>query len=211
MGKIMKIIIIKIGSSILLTKRNKLDELRIVHIAEQICKLKERLYGAILVVSGAVAYGANFIDISGRNIKARQAAAGIGQVHLTSVFQEIFIKKNLQLAQILLAKEVLSSIKQQKLLRQIIKLYLKTGVIPLFNENDVIDLNCFGGNDFLAAKLTELFRADQLLILSSREGSKYGIGGGQSKQAVIKSLSNINIKAEIIDGKKREVILKNVL
>ncbi|OGG03034.1 hypothetical protein A2W14_02195 [Candidatus Gottesmanbacteria bacterium RBG_16_37_8] len=207
----MKIIIIKIGSSILLTKRNKLDEFRIAHIADQILRLREKEYGIILVVSGAVAYGANFIEISEKDIKFRQAAAGIGQVYLTTVFQEIFIKKNLQLAQILLTKEELSSLKQQKSLRQIIRLYLKTGIIPIFNENDVIDLNCFGGNDFLAAELTKLFRADQLLILSSREGSKYGIGGGVSKQEAIESLSNINIKAEIIDGKIREVILGNVL
>ena len=104
-----KIIVIKIGSSILMTKREKLDEFRIAHIAEQVFLLKKNGFGVVLVVSGAVACGHKFIDFSDDQKFLRQAAAGIGQAVLTSTFANVFSQKKINVAQLLLTQDGLFS------------------------------------------------------------------------------------------------------
>jgi len=206
-----EIIVIKIGSSVLMTARNKLDEFRIAHVAKQIFALKEKDVGIVLVISGAVAYGSNFIDISDKDCRLEQAAAGIGQMHITSTFNTIFIQSKLQLAQILLTKDSLKSEEQKKSFNQLISFYIESGFIPFINENDVIDLNSFGGNDHLAAEVTVIIGAKKLLILSTMQGSVHGVGGGRTKQEAIKMLTKRDIEANIVNGKTKDILLHTLL
>lgn len=211
-------IIIKIGSSVLITKRNKLDEFRISHIADQISTLKEKGFGAILVVSGAVACGlityksdrSHMLSKPDFNMM-RQAAAGIGQVELINVLNNIFKQKHITIAQILVNKNDLQDDIKRERIRKIMDYYFQSGIIPVFNENDVVDLNSFGGNDFLAAELTLLLSAQQLIILSTNEGSIYGVGGGKTKGKVNDLLAKNNIDTIITNGKVKNVILKQIL
>ncbi|MBI1839150.1 MAG: hypothetical protein HYR95_02565 [Candidatus Colwellbacteria bacterium] len=206
----MKIMVIKIGSSVLLTQRNKLDEFRLAHIAGQIIALKEKGVGVILVISGAVACGAKFVGFSLNSSELRRVAAGIGQVYLISVIQEIFSKKNLQIAQLLLVKDSLAPGVQKEKISELIKHYLQIGIVPIINENDVLELNGFGGNDFLAAELAMALRAEQLLMLSTMARSAYGVGGGESKQEVLRILNKEKVHATIVDGKLENIILKSL-
>lgn len=206
-----KIITVKIGSSVLLTQRNKLDEFRIAHIADQILSLKEKGVGVVLVVSGAVACGSQYIQLSSDDKKLKMAAAGIGQAYLNSVFQQIFSRKGLRIAQILLTKDLLDSRSKKKEINDLIHYYLQTGVVPVINENDVIDLNSFGGNDFLAANMAKLLKVDQLLILSTMAGSSFGVGGEEAKLQAIAVLKQKNIQANIVNGKTKNILLETLL
>ena len=212
-----KIIVIKIGSSVIITRQNKLDELRISHIGDQILTLREKGFGVILVVSGAVACGfiTHTSDRSHMLLKTnfsllRQAIAGIGQVQLITVLNNIFKQKQITIAQILLNKDDLWVAKKRKMIKIMLKSYVQSGIIPILNENDVVVLNSFGGNDFLAAEIAKLMEASQLLILSSYQRSKYGIGGGKSKKEVVRILSARDIETVIIDGKIKNIILTNI-
>ncbi len=211
MQRNMKVITIKIGSGVLLTLRNKLDEFRIAHIADQILTLREKGVGVVLVVSGAVACGASVIHFSSQNTKLKKAAAGVGQAYLTSVFQQIFARKGLHIAQLLLTKDLLYSKNQKEEINEIISYYLKAGVIPVINENDVIDLNSFGGNDYLAAEMTRTLHVERLLILSTMIGSSFGVGGGKAKLQAVANLKKVGIATSIVDGKKRNVLLEVLL
>ena len=207
----MKTILIKIGTSVLLTGRHKLDEFRIAHIAKQVQSLRKKGVGALLVVSGAVACGT---DISGFGIATkedRQASAGIGQPHLIAVFAKIFAKQKLNIAQVLLTEDIFESDARQANLACLLKLYLDRGVIPLINENDVVDLNSFGGNDFLTAAVAKLLSVDQVLMLSTMAGSKHGVGGGKAKLEAVAELKNGGCRALILDGKAENVILQHAL
>lgn len=206
----MKTIAIKIGSGVLLTQRNKLDEFRIAHIADQIVSLRDKGLGTILVISGAVACGANVVDFSGENDGLRCLAAGIGQAYLISIFQQIFLKKGLQIAQILVTKNLCFDEDKEKF-KKLLQKYLEVGVIPIINENDVIDLNSFGGNDLLATEVATMLNVDQLLILSTMAGSTYGVGGGETKKKALEILKKRNIPASIVDGKAQNIILQNIL
>lgn len=205
------IIVVKIGSSVLMTKRCKLDEFRIAHIAKQIVALQKEGIGIVLIISGAVSYGSNFIDLSQKQYLLRQAAAGIGQIYMTCIFNSIFAQSNLQLAQILLTKDSLKKEAQKKKVRNLIELYVNSGFIPFINENDVLDLNSFGGNDHLAGEIAILIDTERLLILSTHEGSQFGIGGGETKQEVVRLMKTRNIKTDILDGKSQDIILKTLL
>lgn len=211
MEKNMKIITIKVGSSVLLTQRNKLDEFRVAHIADQVISLREQGIGVVLVISGAVACGASYVNFSSEDKELKMVAAGIGQAYIISVFQHIFSKKHLQIAQLLLTKDFLNFGNKKQTITKLLQTYIKTGVIPVINENDVIDLNSFGGNDFLAADVSILLNVDKLLILSTMAGSTYGVGGGETKQQALELLNRTNIQANIVDGKSQNIILQSIL
>jgi len=205
----MKIITIKIGSSVLLTQRNKLDEFRIAHIADQIISLRDKGIGVVLVVSGAVACGANVVNFSEGDDELKRVAASIGQAYLISIFQQIFTRKRLQIAQVLLTKDLCSTSRAE--IKKLFQNYLQVGVIPVINENDVIDLNSFGGNDFLATEVATLLNVDQLLILSTMAGSAYGVGGGKTKMQALEILKKEHLHASIVDGKSQNIILRSIL
>lgn len=202
-----KIYVLKIGSSILLTRRNKLDEYRIDQIAQQISYLKRSNIGVALVISGAVGCGSKFINLEENDNLLRQEAAGIGQVLLTSTFHTIFKNHNLQIAQILLTKKNFES----ENLSKIILDYLDLGYIPFINENDVVDLNSFSGNDFLGGEIASLLKIKEFLILSTTKGSSYGVGGGEAKQQVIKNLQKVDIKTRLLNGKVKNILLNTIL
>lgn len=207
----MKVITIKIGSNVLLTQRNKLDEFRVAHIADQVISLREQGIGVVLVISGAVACGASYVNFSSEDKELKMVAAGIGQAYIISVFQHIFSRKHLQIAQLLLTKDFLNSEIKKRAISKLLHTYITTGVVPVINENDVIDLNSFGGNDFLAADVSILLNVDKLLILSTMAGSAYGVGGGKTKQQAIELLNKSNIHANIVDGKSQNIILQSAL
>lgn len=206
-----KIIIIKIGSSILLTERNKLDEFRIAQLASQIACLKDEGIHAILVVSGAVACGSKYVEIINNNTLSKQAAAGIGQTFVTSIFSTLFNQKKLHIAQILLRKKDFSSKKARSNIKSTLSLYIKTGFIPLINENDVVELNSFEGNDYLAAEIAMLMQSKKMIMLSTMKGSQFGVGGGEAKEKVRTVLQTKNIDMEIVDGKVNNILLKTLL
>src|SRR3989344_9158779 len=198
-----KTFVVKIGSSVLLTRRNRLDEFRITHIADQIVSLKEAGIGVVLVISGAVACGSRFIDLNESDDLSKRLSAGIGQVLLTNTFYEIFKKKRLQIAQVLLTKKDLY--KKNQIVR-ILHKYVEKTIIPVINENDVVDLNSFYGNDFLGARISILLQSTGYIILSTMKGSQYGVGGSQTKQDAINILKEKNIATDIVDGKVKNIL-----
>ena len=200
-----KKIVIKIGSGVLLTKRQKFDEFRLNHLAEQVKKLQEKGYSVVLVVSGAVAAGSKVIDLSDNDAHKRQAAAGIGQIQLITALTETFQKHELQLAQVLVTKDLLELYEQN--IKNLLDFYTKNGIIAVINENDVLDLNSFGGNDILAGEIAKLIQTEEVVILSTMKGSVYGVGGGETKVIVKKMLEAINIETIIVNGKTKNILL----
>lgn len=205
----MKVIAIKIGSSVLLTQRNRLDEFRIAHIADQILALREKGIGVVLVVSGAVACAANFVHFSSDDRELKRVAAGVGQVHLISTFQQVFSQKRFRIAQVLLTKNL--RVTSNQAVKGLLESYLKMGIVSVINENDAVDLNSFGGNDLLSVEIAKLLRVDKLLILSTMIGSAYGVGGGESKLQALEILKKEHIQAAIVDGRAQNIILQSLL
>ena len=205
-----EIIVVKIGSSVLLTQRQKLDEFRIAELAHQLAALKKSNIGVALVISGAVACGLKSVAIAGDQNFTKTLAAGVGQAMLTSAFEQTFSKCGLLVAQLLMTKRDLAQSEKIQQLAATIKTYLEMDIIPLINENDVIALNDFGGNDFLAVEIAHILEATRLIILSTMKGSEFGVGGGAGKQAALKKAAELGINSLIVEGKLKNILLKTI-
>jgi len=207
----MKTIAIKIGSSVILTGRNKLDEFRIAHIADQVASLRKGGIRVVLVISGAVAFGANYIDLSEADTKLKKVAAGIGQTYLISVVRKFFSAKKITVAQVLLTRDCFYSKENKESIKETLEYYLEIGIVPIINENDVIDLNSFGGNDCLVSEIATMLGAEQVMILSQMSESLHGVGGGKIKQQVTADLNQKGIRASIVDGKEKNIVMNSIL
>ena len=191
-------VIIEIGSQIVLTDRNRIDEFRMAHIIDQVLQLWEKRIGVVLILSAAVALGSEVIDVADDQL-TRQAAAGIGQVKLISCMSKICVQKKIEIAQMLLTPEIFGNKDRQDNLNKVFTFYFQNRILPVVNENDVIHLNCFGGNDYVALHIARLLNADHLMMLSGLQKTKFAIGGAKSKIEVQEKLKSIHIHSIIID------------
>ena len=99
-----KIIVIKIGSSLLVDKNKKIRKKWLLSFAKDVQKLKDKNKKVIIVSSGAIALGCIKMNYNKRSLKLdkSQAIASIGQIELMNLFLNTFSKYNLNISQILL-------------------------------------------------------------------------------------------------------------
>ena len=205
-----RVIIIKIGSGVLMTPLGQLDLPCVNHLASEIAALIQMRIKCILICSGAVACGFSQVEKLNSSKLAKRAAAGIGQIELIAVLAQAFRAVKLSIAQILLTPLVFADEQERQSLSQFLKFSLKHSIVPVINENDVISLNGFGGNDFLAAEILTLSKAKELFMLSTQQKTRFGVGGGSAKAAVIKKLSPAGAIVKIRDGKEKIVLTMNI-
>ena len=99
-----KIIVIKIGSSLLVDQNKKFRKKWLKSFAEDIKILKSKNKKIIIVSSGAIALGCKKMNYNKSNLKLdkSQAIASIGQIELMNLFSQTFSKFKLNISQILL-------------------------------------------------------------------------------------------------------------
>lgn len=205
------VVTVKIGSSVLLTERQRLDTARIVQVARQVRTLRESGIHVILIMSGAVACGSHVITDVPLEYVRRRAAAGVGQVVLTTTVQRAFAEHRLPIAQLLLTRQAVRGTRAKNELRLLLAGWLAHGVVPIINENDVVDLNSFDGNDFLAAEITHVMQAHRLIMLSTMKGSPFGVGGGDAKMRAITWLKRRGIGTDLVNGKEKDILVKSAM
>ena len=90
-----KIIIIKIGSSLLIDENNKVRKKWLSEFSKDIKSFLDQNKKIIIVSSGAIAMGCKKLGLTKKNLKLdkSQAIASIGQIELMNLFSEIFLKK----------------------------------------------------------------------------------------------------------------------
>jgi len=143
---------------------------RIDDLARELVQAKKKGKDVVLVTSGAIAAGMGKLGWKTRpkTIPRQQAAAAIGQSHLMHTYEEIFGKYGQLVAQVLLTQEDISDRKRYTNANNTISTLLQCGVMPIINENDTVAVDEIkvGENDTLSALVTNLIKADLLLILS---------------------------------------------
>ena len=191
------------------TRRRRVDEFRVSRLVNDIEVLHKKGVRVILIVSGAVAVGMHAFETTSQDTLTKRCAAGVGQLWVMNEFYRRFLQKNIFCAQILLTKKYEGSSSNRNLFKSTLQLYLDHSIIPIINENDVIDLYSFGGNDELALFIAKLIHASKLIMLSSFK-SYFGFGGGKSKAKVLEKAQKAGISAIITDGKKPWInLIKN--
>lgn len=169
-----KVIVVKVGSSLVTNHGHGLDRSAIAAWAAQIAALVQQGKQIVLVSSGAVAEGMQRLGWKKRptTVNALQAAAAVGQMGLVQMYESCFAQYQLHTAQVLLTHDDLADRKRYLNARSTLRTLLDLNVIPIINENDTVvtDEIRFGDNDTLGSLVANLIEADVLVILTDQQG-----------------------------------------
>tara|TARA_Y100000590_G_scaffold21381_1_gene24800 strand:+ start:746 stop:1852 length:1107 start_codon:yes stop_codon:yes gene_type:complete len=169
-----KKIVIKIGSSILVDKKGKPKKIWLEKFAEDIKLLLRKNKQVVIVSSGAIALGCEYLKIkkNGLKVDKSQAVASIGQIELMNFYKKNFDKKKVKISQILLTLDDTEQRRRSINARRTIDNLLLMGIVPIVNENDTTATTeiKYGDNDRLAARVSQIISADCLILLSDVDG-----------------------------------------
>ncbi|MBB4663819.1 glutamate 5-kinase [Conexibacter arvalis] len=170
----MGIVVIKLGSSIVCDDAGHPRR----EVLEQVCDDAAALHAGgrdvVIVTSGAIARGMGVMGLGmrPRAVDELQAASAVGQGQLYRVYDELLTERRVATAQVLLTFFDISARTHYLNARQTLQKLLDWRVVPVINENDTTttDEISFGDNDFLAAQVSILLGAEQLVLLTSTDG-----------------------------------------
>lgn len=166
--------VVKVGTALLTNEENRLNEPFMRSLVDQLAALHEKGIRLALVTSGSVASGRSELVLKKEthNIPYRQALSAVGQSILMRKYHDLFAGRKISVAQALLTELDFRDRESFLNARGTLDLLLQLRVLPIVNENDVVSYAGlkFGGNDWLAAKLAAMIRADALVILTDVDG-----------------------------------------
>ena len=169
-----KIIVIKIGSSLLVDQKRKIRKKWLTSFAKDIKKLKTKNKKIIIVSSGAIALGCKKMNYNKFNLRVdkSQAIASVGQIELMNLFSQTFSKFNLNISQILLTLDDTEERRRSINAKRTFENLFQLDYIPIVNENDTIATSeiKYGDNDRLASRVAQITNADTLILLSDVDG-----------------------------------------
>ena len=191
-----KKIVIKLGSSTIVDKKGAFKKKWVNSLINDIKKLKKNKQEVVVVSSGAIALGQNYLKINNKKVKLEmsQAVASVGQIHLINEFKKLFEKNKIKIGQILITPDDTEQRRRALNARRTFENLFKLGAVPIVNENDTTATSeiKYGDNDRLAARVAQIIGADLLIILSDIDG-------------LYKTISNKKSLIKIVD-----VIDKNI-
>ena len=190
-----KRIVLKLGTSTLTHKTGKLNIRRMTNLVRILSDLHNAGKELLMVSSGAVGMGVGKLNLAERpkDTPSKQAAAAVGQCELMHIYDDMFAKYNVTVAQILLTRATLTN-----------ERLLEMGVIPIINENDTVAIDELeleiGENDSLSATVAAAMGADLLIILSDINGLYSADPRTNSDAQVIREVRKIDASIEQMAG-----------
>ncbi len=170
-------VVVKAGTNVLTGSGDSLDHEAMASLAAQIAGVRHSGVDAILVTSGAIAAGREALkkayDI--KSVGVSQMLAAVGQSRLMHGYQDLFSTHGVVVAQALLTHQDVEDRRGYLNVRNTFGALLANHVVPIVNENDVVNTEeinhgRFGDNDTLSALVANIVDADLLLILSDVAG-----------------------------------------
>jgi len=169
-----KIIVIKIGSSLLVDSNRIIRKKWLKTFAKDIQRLRLKNKKIIIVSSGAIALGCKKMNYKNTNLKLdkSQAIASVGQIELMNLFSQTFSKFKLNISQILLTLDDTEERRRSINAKRTFENLFHLNFIPIVNENDTIATSeiKYGDNDRLASRVAQITNADTLILLSDVDG-----------------------------------------
>mgnify|MGYP005812023707 CR=1 FL=1 len=172
-------LVIKVGTSTLTNEMGRSDLRAFDRLACVLSDIQNMGYEVILVSSGAIAVGANRLNMKEHpsSMRMKQAAAAVGQCRIMYLYDKFFGDYDKTIAQILLNAEDIQQEEKKENLTNTFDTLLEMGIIPVVNENDSVSYTeiesedrLFGDNDRLSAVVAVLCRAKRLILLSDING-----------------------------------------
>jgi glutamate 5-kinase len=167
-------LVVKVGSSSLTSVSGGLDVSRLDALVDAVAARAATGTQVILVSSGAIAAGLSPLGLARRprDLATQQAAASVGQLHLTRAYADAFARHERVVGQVLLTSHDVVRRAPYRNAQRTFERLLGLGVVPVVNENDTVatDEIRFGDNDRLAALVAHIVGADALVLLSDVDG-----------------------------------------
>ena len=200
-----KKIVLKIGSSNLVDNKGKLKERWLKSLVADIEKLRKKGKEFVIVSSGAIALGQNYLKVRKKRLKIEmsQALASVGQIHLTNIYKEMFKKKKINIGQILISPDDTEQRRRAINVKRTFENLFKLKAIPVVNENDTTATTeiKYGDNDRLAARVAQIISADVLINFSDVNG----LYKSSKNKQIIKEVKNINDETYALADSKKSV------
>jgi glutamate 5-kinase len=167
-------LVVKVGSSSLSSVSGGLDVGRLDALVDAVAARVATGTQVVLVSSGAIAAGLAPLRLPRRprDLATQQAAASVGQLHLTRAYADAFARHERVVGQVLLTSHDVVRRAPYRNAQRTFERLLGLGVVPVVNENDTTatDEIRFGDNDRLAALVAHIVGADALVLLSDVDG-----------------------------------------
>ncbi len=168
-------LVVKIGSSLLVDSAGAVRRDWLASVVADVAARRGQGQQIVIVSSGAIALGAKRLKLErgGRaSLEDAQAAAAVGQVALSAVWEALLAGAGLTMAQVLLTLGDLEDRRRYLNVSATIDRLLALGAVPVLNENDTVATTeiRFGDNDRLAARAGQAVGAGGVILLSDVDG-----------------------------------------
>lgn len=177
-------IVVKLGTQVVVDQGSGLPALeRLGAIINDIAKLKKNGHEVILVSSGAVGMGRQALNLTGPlELPQKQACAAVGQSRLMALYDQLCKTVGVTIAQVLVTSQDFTNRTAYLNLKNSCEELLSLGILPIFNENDVVstagirdigvksEKKSFDDNDKLSALVAGKLSANELVILTNVDG-----------------------------------------
>jgi len=198
-----KRIVAKFGTGLLTGGSDRLNEKVMSGLAGQLAQLHTQGRELVIVSSGAIASGRQKLGMAEqiKGVPFKQVLASVGQHRLVSLYERLFDRYDITVAQALLAKADLLDRASYLNARNTLLALLGLKVICVVNENDVVAVDelhetIFGDNDNLSAMVANLIDADLLMILTDTAGLHTADPHLHPEAQLIPQVEKIDLKIE---------------
>jgi len=196
-------IVAKFGTGLLTGGGERLNERVMSGLAGQLAQLHTQGLELVIVSSGAIASGRQKLGLTEqvKGVPFKQVLASVGQHRLVSLYERLFDRYDITVAQALLAKADLLDRAGYLNARNTLLALLELKVICVVNENDVVAVDelheaVFGDNDNLSAMVANLIDADLLMILTDTAGLYTADPHLHPEAQLIPQVEKIDLKIE---------------
>lgn len=173
-------IVVKVGTSTITHENGAMNLRKMDELVRVLSDLHGYGHEVILVTSGAIGIGVRKLSLPERpkELPMKQAAAAVGQCSMMHTYDTLFGEYNQLVGQILLTDGDVDDPYRKSHLSNTFEALLKTGVIPIVNENDSVSSaeietgqhKVLGDNDTLSSIVAALCHADLLILISDIDG-----------------------------------------
>ena len=167
-------IVVKVGTNAICDQAGKPDQRAISNLAGQIATVMKSGVSVTLVASGASGAGMGELSLSARpkTLPMLQACAAIGQGQLMRTFHDVFARRKVRVAQVLLTRDDFEDRTRYLNIRNTLTSLIDCGVLAIVNENDTVAVDeiRFGDNDVIASLVTTMLGAEVVVFLTGVDG-----------------------------------------
>ena len=184
-----KRIVVRIEITTISDGNEKLNRKKMDRLAMVLSNLQNSGRQLILVSSGAIALGAEKLNLEQQpeSFIEKQAAAAVGQAELIKHYQRYFDEYNQIVAQVLLPSDIIDNPVRIENARNTFDTLLDMNIIPIVNENDAVSTTDIELDDNypLSLNAAKIVQADIILIKLDTNGKFLIILKGQKKATLV--------------------------